>query len=412
MSLLLKHYSLNRRETVRGWRGASVCSFLLKDKGWRQTPCWRRWENEHEPKRAIKKMNLGVARESNDLLSLTQAAWRGGGQRMETMGVLYESLTHKNITVQWAVLGSHWVNMASLASCSASIQLTRNELLLPLLKARLAGFLDLWLHMRYTSHHPGAPGSTASCFGWLGQADGEQAKPSIFWASLPSPSNIQTALGAPHSQRLTGTQKGVGFKEGEKPGVCISHGGKLCYRIISHWSNLTEGNVNLTQEWQFWAMFYHSVFAQCLVQLGALLHSIRSPCSELNLLGLNSAPWRTSPSFLGQNPLRLLSLHRSGWKHESKYFVLYPLWSPALTALSQHHRALMRGHLPLLLCPAPSHSLLAPLLQPSVLYRPLDVLPLWPSYPNTPGLDMPCLDHFLFDVNCWSRGRKSRHELL
>lgn len=41
--------------------------------------------------------------------------------------------------------------------------------------------------------------------------------------------------------------------------VCISHSGKLCYRAISHWNNLTQGNVNLTQEQQFWTLFFCSV---------------------------------------------------------------------------------------------------------------------------------------------------------
>lgn len=67
MSLLLKHYSLNRQETVRGWRGAPACSCPLEDEGWRQTPHDRSGEDESEPKCAIMKMSLDAARKSKRL---------------------------------------------------------------------------------------------------------------------------------------------------------------------------------------------------------------------------------------------------------------------------------------------------------------------------------------------------------
>lgn len=181
---------------------------------------------------------------------------------------------------------------------------------------------------------------------------------------------MQTALGASHSQRLTGTLEAVGFK-GEKPVVCISHSGKLCYRAISHWNNLTQGNVNLTQEQQFWTLFFCSVL--CSAPCFAAQHM--QPMLRIQPFGLEVCSLKDLTQLPGPKPPPL-SESVQIWLKTSKQ-VLCPL-STVVSSTDSSFPASQstdeRAPSPPLSCPF--HSLLAHPLQPPVLYRPLDVLPL------------------------------------
>lgn len=65
MSLLLKHYSLNRHETVRGWKEHQHAHPCLKIRvGGKLLPIA---EDKSEPKCAIMKISLVAARESKRL---------------------------------------------------------------------------------------------------------------------------------------------------------------------------------------------------------------------------------------------------------------------------------------------------------------------------------------------------------
>lgn len=117
MSLLLKHYSLNRHETVRGWKEHQHAHPCLKIRvGGKLLPIE---EDKREPKCAIMKISLVVARESKRLAQPHTSCLGGGRKWIETMDGLYESLTHNNITRQWAVLGSHWVLHCALQTSSS-----------------------------------------------------------------------------------------------------------------------------------------------------------------------------------------------------------------------------------------------------------------------------------------------------
>lgn len=78
MSLLLKHYSLNRHETVRGWKEHQHAHPCLKIRvGGKLLPIE---EDKREPKCAIMKISLVVARESKRLAQ-PHTSCLGGGRK-------------------------------------------------------------------------------------------------------------------------------------------------------------------------------------------------------------------------------------------------------------------------------------------------------------------------------------------
>lgn len=116
MSLLLKHYSLNRHETVRGWKEHQHAHPCLKISVGGKLLTIE--EDESESKCAIMKISLVAAKESKQLAQPHTSCLGGGRKWIETMDGLYESLTH-NITQQWAVPGSHWVLHCALQASSS-----------------------------------------------------------------------------------------------------------------------------------------------------------------------------------------------------------------------------------------------------------------------------------------------------
>lgn len=64
-------------------------------------------------------MSLDAARESKWLAQPHTSCLGGGGKWIETVDGLYESLTHKHITRQWAELGSHWALHGALQASNS-----------------------------------------------------------------------------------------------------------------------------------------------------------------------------------------------------------------------------------------------------------------------------------------------------
>lgn len=141
------------------------------------------------------------------------------------------------------------------------------------------------------------------------------------------------------------------------------------------------------------------------------------PCSELNLLALKSALWRTSASFPRPKPptQNSKSIQIGG---KTLMQVLYPLSTVVSssgscfpTSQSTDERTYSPSSLssPFPLSSRCKSSTLAATSPLETTWGPACLAKL-PQYIE--GLDVTCLDHIPFDVGCWSEDRKSNYDLL
>lgn len=162
MSLLLKHYSLNRHETVRGWKDHQHAHPCLKIRVGGKLPMIE--EDESEPKCAVMKISLVAGKESKWLVQ-PHTSCLGGWQKINRNHgwLIWVSYSQQH----YSAVGSAWISLR-LALCPANIQFTGNELLLPLLKIRLwvfrpgCSFFFMWEAQAIILV---APENKASCFG-------------------------------------------------------------------------------------------------------------------------------------------------------------------------------------------------------------------------------------------------------